>query len=172
MLTTPLQLAVVTATIANRGKLIRPQILKSVSGEVPEPKAVQQFALKNPEHWDVMWRAMEAVVHGQRGTAKGISGDLQYRIAGKTGTAQVIGIAQDAEYDSEAIAKRNRDHALFIAFAPIEKPRMAVAVIVENGEHGSTTAAPIARKVLDAYLLGEPAVEPALPKEEGELVQR
>ena len=119
---------------------------------------------------------MEAVVHGRKGTAAGISEDLEYRIAGKTGTAQVIGIAQDAEYDSEAIAKRNRDHALFIAFAPVETPRIAVAVIVENGEHGSSAAAPVARKVMDAYLLGKlPAPEPQPevdPEEEDALVQR
>ena len=95
---------------------------------------------------------MEDVVHHPRGTAKVISKNLQYRIAGKTGTAQVVGIKQDEEYDAEKVAKRNRDHALFIAFAPAENPRIAVAVLVENGEHGSTTAAPIARKVMDVYM--------------------
>jgi penicillin-binding protein 2 len=74
-------------------------------------------------------------------------------MAGKTGTAQVIGIAQDEEYDAEKIAKRKRDHALFVGFAPAEKPLIAVAVVVENGEHGSSAAAPVARKVMDAYLL-------------------
>ena len=156
MLTTPLQLAVATATIANRGKLFRPRLLKSVSGEVPEPPLAEVFELRDAASWDVVIGGMEAVVHGPRGTARGIGAGLQYRIAGKTGTAQVIGIAQDAEYDAELIAKRHRDHALFIAFAPVASPRIAVAVIVENGEHGSSTAAPIARKVMDAYLLGVP----------------
>ncbi len=181
MLTTPLQLAVATATLANRGSLIRPRLLKSISGQVPEPPLVETFELKDQGNWDVIIGGMEAVVHGRRGTAKGISEDLQYRIAGKTGTAQVIGIAQDAEYDSELIAKRNRDHALFIAFAPIVEPRIAIAIIVENGEHGSSTAAPIARKVMDAYLLDvfpepepppepEPELEPELePESELEL---
>ncbi len=163
MLTTPLQLAVSTATIANRGKLIQPRILKSVSGEVPEQPVAHQFAIKNPVNWDIIAEGMEAVVHGARGTAKGISKDLQYRVAGKTGTAQVIGIAQDEEYDSEAIDKRNRDHALFIAYAPAESPQIAIAVIVENGEHGSSTAAPIARAVMDAYLVG---IFPAPPEPE------
>lgn len=167
MLTTPLQLAVATATIANRGKLLRPHILKSVSGEVPQRTDPQRFELNNPAHWEVIQDAMEAVVHGPRGTAKGISHGLQYRIAGKTGTAQVVGIAQGAEYDADQLTKRNRDHALFIAFAPAEAPRIAIAVIVENGEHGSSAAAPVARKVMDAYLLGEIA-----GSEEGDLVQR
>ena len=96
---------------------------------------------------------MEAVVHSPRGTAKIINRELPYRIAGKTGTAQVVGIKQDEEYDAETVALRNRDHALFIAFAPVDDPEIAVSVIVENGEHGSSTAAPVARAILDAYLL-------------------
>lgn len=155
MLTTPLQLAVSTAAIANHGKVFSPRILKAVSGELPLPVTSTQIELKREANWDVVWRGMEAVVHGKRGTAKGISRDLDYRIAGKTGTAQVVGIAQGERYDASSLSKRNRDHALFIAFAPLEKPRIALAVIVENGEHGSSTAAPIARKVMDAYLLGE-----------------
>jgi penicillin-binding protein 2 len=165
MLTTPLQLAVATAAIANRGKLLQPKILKSVSGEVPDPPETTQFEIKNPVNWDTISTAMEAVVHGARGTARGISKDVQYRIAGKTGTSQVVGIAQGEEYDSELIAERNRDHALFIAYAPAESPRIAIAVIVENGEHGSTTAAPIARTVMDAYLLG---IFPPPPEAEAE----
>lgn len=168
MLTTPLQLAVATATIANRGVLMQPHILKSVSGELPRRRESKSFALKDPANWDIVWNAMEAVVHGRRGTAKGISKGLQYRIAGKTGTSQVIGIAQDARYDAEKIAKLHRDHALFIAFAPVEAPTIAIAVIVENGEHGSTTAAPIARKVMDAYLLGDVVG----PEQEESLVQQ
>ena len=78
-----------------------------------------------------------------------------YRIAGKTGTAQVFTVAQDEEYDEETVEKRKRDHALFIAFAPVENPRIAVAVVVENGGHGGAVAAPIAKKVIDQYLLGE-----------------
>lgn len=96
---------------------------------------------------------MEEVVHGPRGTAKAINKNLSYRIAAKTGTAQVVGIAQNATYDSAALERNQRDHALFVAFAPVGNPRIAVAVIIENGEHGSTTAAPVARKVMDAYLL-------------------
>ena len=95
---------------------------------------------------------MEGVVHDRFGTAHGISRGMGYKMAGKTGTAQVVGIAQDAEYDSEALYERHRDHALFVAFAPISDPTIAVAVIVENGEAGSSVAAPIARAVIDTWL--------------------
>ncbi|MBA1331099.1 penicillin-binding protein, partial [Candidatus Endoriftia persephone str. Guaymas] len=94
------------------------------------------------------------VVQGPRGTARRIR-NKKYRIAGKTGTAQVFSVGQDEEYDEKTVAKRKRDHALFIAFAPAEMPKIAVAVIVENGGHGGSVAAPIARKVMDQYLLGE-----------------
>jgi penicillin-binding protein 2 len=98
---------------------------------------------------------MVSVMHGAKGTARRSAQGAQYRIAGKTGTAQVVGIAQDAEYDAEALAERHRDHALFIAFAPADNPRIAVAVVVENGGGGSSTAAPIAREVMDAWLVGD-----------------
>src|SRR5690606_4436519 len=103
-------------------------------------------------HWDHVIDAMKDVVHGARGTAKIIAPGLEYTIAGKTGTAQVVGIRQGETYDAAKLQKRQRDHALFIAFAPVENPEVAVGLIVENGEHGSSTAAPIARKVLDSYM--------------------
>ena len=96
-------------------------------------------------------------MHSHRGTAKGISKGLEYRIAGKTGTAQVIGIAQDEEYDRDKIDKRNWDHALFVSFAPAHAPEIALAVVIENGEHGSSAAAPIARKVFDNWFKIETA---------------
>ena len=98
-------------------------------------------------------KAMAEVVEGKNGTAQSIR-NSNYRIAGKTGTAQVFGIKQDETYDKETLAKRLLDHALFIAFAPVERPRIAVAVIVENGESGGKVAAPISKTVMDAYLLG------------------
>ena len=99
---------------------------------------------------------MVAVVHGPTGTARAIGADAPWTIAGKTGTAQVIGIAQGEEYDAEEIDERLRDHALFIAFAPADAPAIAVGVLVENGGSGSGAAAPVARKVLDAWLGGAP----------------
>ena len=152
LLATPLQLAVSTATLASRGKYTRPQLLKSI-GETPRfSPGLNAFALKEPKNWQYIHDAMVDVVHGTKGTARVISRKLNYQIAGKTGTAQVVGIAQDSEYDAEALRERHRDHALFVAFAPAEAPEIAVAVIVENGEHGSTVAAPIARAVTDAWM--------------------
>ena len=152
MLTTPLQLAVMSARIASRGKPIKPQLLKSINGQdiknEPGPEEIQI----DKEYWDYVHQAMVDVVHSNQGTAVGISKDLTYKIAGKTGTAQVISINEEEEYDSSKIDKRNWDHALFIAFAPAEDPKIAVGLIVENGEHGSLTAAPIARTVIDAYM--------------------
>ena len=94
-------------------------------------------------------------VHTKAGTAFRISKGMNYKMAGKTGTAQVFGIPQGEEYDAAKLEKKLRDHALFVAFAPLERPRIAVAVVVENGGSGGATAAPIARKVVD-HFLGEP----------------
>jgi penicillin-binding protein 2 len=99
---------------------------------------------------------MIEVVHGKRGTAKVLAKGIQYLMAGKTGTAQVIGIAQNSVYNEADVAERHRHHGLFIAFAPAEAPTIAVAIIVENGG-GSSAATPIARKVIDTWLFGEAA---------------
>jgi penicillin-binding protein 2 len=126
------------------------------SGEIKAifPIEENDVPIKNKENWDKVLTAMERVVHHWRGTAyRAIGKDAPYKIAGKTGTAQVFSVKQDEEYDEEKIDERLRDHALFIAFAPVEAPKIAVAVIVENGGHGGSTAAPIARKVMDYYLL-------------------
>ena len=105
------------------------------------------------------------VVHGEHGTARGIGWNAPYKIAGKTGTAQVSAVAQGEVYDESQTPERLRDHALFIAFAPADDPKIAVAVVVENGGHGSSAAAPIARKVMDEYLLGPDKKKPLLPKQ-------
>jgi penicillin-binding protein 2 len=158
-LATPLQLASATATLANRGHRIRPRVVHTIEqpdgSQLESPKIIDELHQLDPAHWDDIIDAMSKVVGSIRGTARVIQTD-KYRIAGKTGTAQVFSVKQDEEYDEEAIAKRKRDHALFIAFAPVENPRIAIAVVVENGGHGGSIAAPIARKVMDRYLLGEP----------------
>ena len=107
-----------------------------------------------PEYWDAIIDGMVAVVHGERGTARRVGQGASYRFAGKTGTAQLFTIAQDEEADNEETPKHLRDHALFIAFAPVENPEIAVAIVVENGGSGSGAAAPIARRILDYYLTG------------------
>ena len=152
MLTTPLQLAVMTARIASRGDLIQPQIVKSINGvENPTIKVTESSKISD-KHWNYIHESMRDVVHSNRGTARGINKDLTYNIAGKTGTAQVISINANDEYDRSKISERQWDHALFVAFAPAEDPKIAVALIVENGEHGSSAAAPIARTVIDTYI--------------------
>lgn len=157
VLATPMQLAVATATLANKGVNVTPHLLQSIrksgSAVVEDFKPLtSQFSLRNPRHWDDMFESMKKVVHGIRGTARATGWGMKYQMAGKTGTAQVFGIAQDEEYDEATVAKKLRDHGLFIAFAPYESPRIAVAVVVDNGEHGSQMA-PVARKVMDHYLL-------------------
>lgn len=159
-LATPLQLAEITAELGSRGKRFKPHIVHA-SAEPGEKELMVQEARpepavpkENPQNWEYVIDAMTQVVHSLHGTARGISRDLQYKVAGKTGTAQVFGIKEDEEYEEDKVAKKLRDHALFIAFAPAEAPKIAVAVVVENGGHGGSVAAPIARKVMDAYLLG------------------
>jgi penicillin-binding protein 2 len=158
-LTTPMELASATATLAARGLRFPPRIVNAIQyskKEKPEPLLSinrEQLQVRNAHNWDHIIHAMTRVIDSPRGTAKGIHTD-QYSIAGKTGTAQVFSIKQDETYDEEKVAKKMRDHALFISFAPADKPKIAVAVIVENGGHGSSVAAPIARRIMDYYLLG------------------
>jgi penicillin-binding protein 2 len=149
---TPLQLAYATSIVANKGERYVPHMVARIGGKELPAEKLEKLVLRDEKNWDILTRSMQAVVHGPRGTAKGISRDLQYTIAGKTGTAQVVAIKQGEKYDARLVAERHRDHALFIAFAPVEAPEIAVAVIVENGEHGSTSAAPVARKVMDAWM--------------------
>jgi penicillin-binding protein 2 len=153
VLSSPMQLALMTATLASRGQRIRPTIVRAI-GDQPLTPAVDDVVEASAEHWDAVFDAMAEVLHGARGSARAAARDAPYRMAGKSGTAQVVGIPQGAKYDSAALAERHRDHALFVSFAPLEDPQIAVAVIVENGEGGSSQAAPVARKVMDAYLLG------------------
>lgn len=158
-LTTPLQLAYATATLANRGRRFKPRLVEAIrdpiTGEItrrpPEPQDV--INISNPADWQYIIDSMEDVMHGQRGSARASGLNSDYRIAGKTGTAQVFTVGQDEKYDELELTERLKDHAWFMAFAPVEKPRIAIAVLVENGGGGSSTAAPLARRILDAYLL-------------------
>ncbi|MEO1078413.1 MAG: penicillin-binding protein 2 [Pseudomonadota bacterium] len=153
MLATPLQLAVMTSIIATRGERREPRLVQTMGNEDVEAP-LQPPVMVDGANWDAVVEAMREVVHGARGTAKAISRGMEYEMAGKTGTAQVIGIAQDSVYDEEAIDERHRNHGLFVAFAPLQAPTIAVAVIVENGG-GSSAAYPIARTVIDAWLEGQ-----------------
>lgn len=153
VLVTPIQMAVMTATIANRGTRYRPQFIRSIGGVEQEPILESKVELK-PEYWDVVFEGMHDVMQGARGTARRASVLANYQMAGKSGTAQVVGIAQNAKYNSKLLKERHRDHALFVAFAPMENPKIAVAIMMENAEGGSSQAAPVARRVMDAYLNG------------------
>ena len=158
MLTTPLQLAHAIAALSQDGRHFKPRILyatqeqgsQEIQLEAPRPLA--PIPVKNQRNWKHVVAGMIHVVHSRRGTAHKIGTGAAYTIAGKTGTAQVFSLGQDEKYNAKKLAKRLHDHALFVAFAPAEEPRIAVAVIAEHGGGGSSTAAPIARKVMDAYL--------------------
>ncbi|NOR51630.1 MAG: penicillin-binding protein 2, partial [Gammaproteobacteria bacterium] len=151
VLATPLQMARSTATLATKGVEMQPQLIRSIDNretgkqQLIKPRIDKVIEGIKESQWQRIHRAMQQVVHGFSGTARRISSGLDYKVAGKTGTSQVFGIKQDEEYNAEEIAERLRDHALFIAFAPVKSPEIAIAVIVENGGSGGAVAAPIAR---------------------------
>ena len=151
MLTAPLQLAHTMAISARRGKQLTPQI--AITPRVESKSKSKDLALKNPDNWQLMETALTDVIHGERGTARAAGWGAKYKIAGKTGTAQVFSLASDVEYKDLDVSERLRDHALFVAFAPADNPAIAIAVLVENGESGGGAAAPVARAVMDAWLL-------------------
>lgn len=151
-LTTPLQLAHATAILANKGSAFTPSLVANINNKNQPSPTTLPIKLNNPQHWDLIIDAMYDVVNGARGTARKISIGANYKIAGKTGTAQVFTIKQDEEYEEENVVEHLKDHALFIAFAPARNPQLAIAVIVENGGHGGSVAAPIARAIFDQYI--------------------
>ena len=163
-LVTPLQLAQATAILANNGVAMKPHLVSQIQNSLTGksqimPHIVQDQIPLDPSNIEIVKRGMiDVTLPG--GTAASIGANAGYSIAAKTGTAQVIGIKQNAKYDEHGINERHRDHALFIAYAPAEDPTIALAVIVENGGHGGSAAGPIARKVMDYYLLGKvPSIE-------------
>ncbi|MGH8709153.1 MAG: penicillin-binding transpeptidase domain-containing protein, partial [Burkholderiales bacterium] len=163
---TPLQLAQALATLANNGAMFRPRLVSHVdnprTGErrYLEPQLVRQVQLR-PEHVAVVKQAMAGV--NLEGTAARSFAGAQYTSGGKTGTAQVIALKQGEKYEEDKVAEHLRDHSLYIAFAPLEGPKIALAVLVENGGFGARTAAPIARTVLDYFLLGKLPAAPRRP---------
>lgn len=170
---TPVQLAQAMAGIANNGALFKPHLANYVDNQrtntrrTIEPEIIHRIPLKE-ENIEFIKRAMAGV--NKAGTGAGAFAGAQYTSGGKTGTAQVIAIKANEKYIEKNVLERHRDHSLFIAFAPLENPKIAVAVIVENGGFGARAAAPIARAVLDYYLLGK-APEMAKPVPENEAVK-
>jgi penicillin-binding protein 2 len=179
-LVTPMQLAQATSILANKGVAMRPRLVSGITNTKTGIISATKGIINERIHLDE--KNLEIVKLGMidvtlpGGTAASVGANAGYSIAAKTGTAQVIGIKQNEKYNASAIDERHRDHALFIAYAPADDPKIALAVIVENGGHGGSSAGPIARKVMDYYLLGKlpPAeatpganpesTEPAAPK--------
>jgi len=155
---TPLQLANAVVTLVNGGTRFAPRLLYATKpAGVARAKRIQapvamQVPIRNPQDWQAILDGMDRVVNGLRGTARSVAVDARYRTAGKTGTAQVYKLNRDKDIDDSEIAENLRDHALFIAFAPVEAPRIVIAVVVEHGGAGSKAAAPVARVTLDAWL--------------------
>lgn len=163
-LVTPMQLAQATAILANKGVAMRPRLVNAVTNAKSGATSLTQTIINekiplNDNNLEIVRLGMiDVTLPG--GTAASVGANAGYSIAAKTGTAQVVGIKQNEKYNANAIDERHRDHALFIAYAPAEDPKIALAVIVENGGHGGSAAGPIARKVMDYYLLGKlPVVE-------------
>ena len=167
---TPLQLAHAAAIVAARGHNFRPRLVTSVrdatTQEIHKLPPIEEplIQLRDLSLWDTVIEGMEMVAR-PGGTASSSFGGVPYRVAAKTGTAQVFSLGQNQKYNAASLAERLRDHALFIAFAPAEDPKIAIAVLVENGGHGGSAAAPIARRIFDAYLLGkfDQAPKPVAP---------
>ena len=165
LLVTPLQLAHMVAMLAERGRSFQPRVvmgMRDARGKIIHSDPVKGRGASgiSEANWDLLLRGMIGAT--TYGTAAAIGKDARYTIAGKTGTAQVFTVAQNAKYNANTVAERLRDHAWFIAFAPAEAPRIAICVLVENGGFGASAAAPVARRVLDAYLVGStpPAAAP------------
>ena len=157
------QLAVAAATLATRGERYRPRLVAAFESPLTGERRmlggerVGRVGIDNDFYWDAIVQAMADVLQGARGTAREAGADAGYSMAGKSGTSQVFSIAQEEQYNEEEIEERLRDHALFIAFAPVDEPQIAVAVVAENGSSGSQVAAPMARAIMDEYLGHGPA---------------
>lgn len=155
---TPLQLANAVVTLVNGGTRFAPRLLYATKpAGIERAKRIQapvemQVPIRDPQDWQAILDGMERVVNGLHGTARNVAVDARYRTGGKTGTAQVYKLNRDKEIDESELAENLRDHALFIAFAPVEAPRIVIAVVVEHGGAGSKAAAPVARATLDAWL--------------------
>tara|TARA_B100000700_G_C15047642_1_gene858698 strand:- start:2335 stop:4218 length:1884 start_codon:yes stop_codon:yes gene_type:complete len=159
---TPLQLATATAVLANRGHWVKPRLAKSIGDEevpVDLPGTKDDITIAKAEWWDDIYAGMENVLSGREGTARRAGEGLEYRMGGKSGTAQVFSLGQDEKYNADELAERLRDHALFIAFAPVDDPQIAISVVIENAGGGSSHASYLARDMADAWLLGNDDID-------------
>jgi penicillin-binding protein 2 len=158
-ISTPLQLVSAISTLSMKGKRLKPRLLRGIRKSKNLPEEIQAVSylpsvkVKSQKMWNAPIQGMINVMHSAFGTAKRSGAGAAYEIAGKTGTAQVFGIGQKEKYNARRLAKHLHDHALFVAFAPAHDPKIAVAIIAENSGGGSHVAAPIGRRIIDAYLL-------------------
>jgi len=177
LIVTPLQLAHMTSIVASRGKSWQPRLVKAYreqgTGKIDPvpPKLIESIDVATPEQWQVAVNGMIKVMSGTGGTARRYQVGAQFQIAGKTGTAQVFSVAQNQSYKlmEAQLNERLLDHGWFIAFAPADNPKIAVAALIENGKHG-TAAAQIVRRVLDQFILGHtttPEIPPTLKQVDG-----
>ena len=153
---TPLQLASSVSAIATKGKIFKPKLVKRIGEQVIEPELLFSIELNKKENWEVIEKSMIAVINSWNGTAHNIYKEGGLKIAGKTGTAQIKSLVDQEltvkeEYEGIREIEKNRDHALFVTYGPLPNPNLTVVVIVENGESGSSVAAPIAMKLLEQY---------------------
>ncbi|HEX8590394.1 penicillin-binding protein 2 [Pseudomonas sp.] len=156
MQVTPLQLAQATTLIASKGIWHRPHLAKEIGGVSPvDEHPMPNIVLRDAHEWDQVNNGMQAVMHDPRGIARAAAQGAQYRIAGKSGTAQVVAIKQGERYNRDKTLERHRDNALFVGFAPAANPKIVVAVMIENGEAGGRVAGPVVREILDAWLLDQ-----------------
>ncbi|WP_432459054.1 MULTISPECIES: penicillin-binding protein 2 [unclassified Agarivorans] len=153
--TTPLQLVQATNILVNRGKIISPRILKSVGDSHSHiglpPQIKPPIDLKNQKNWQIALDGMYGVINKSNGTGRRAFKGTAYKAAGKSGTAQVVNIAEDQEYDADKLKEKHRDNAMFVAFAPFDDPQVVTVVVIENAGGGSSNAAPLARSMFDSY---------------------
>ena len=156
MQVTPLQLAQATSLLASKGVWHRPHLAMSVGDQPPvDANPMPNIVLRDSHAWDQVNLGMQMVMHAPRGIARAAAAGAPYRIAGKSGTAQVVAIKQGERYNRNKTLERHRDNALFVGFAPADHPSIAIAVMIENGEAGGRVAGPVVREIMDAYLLDE-----------------
>lgn len=165
---TPMQIAKATTVLVNDGKVTAPHLLKASidNGGDFEEQHIEEYVTYPPirnvpkKYWDMAKEGMHRVNHGVRGTARRSFYDMSYETAGKSGTAQVFGLAEDEEYKADEVAEHLRDHALFTGFAPFDDPKVVVTVVLENAGGGSSNGAPVARKIFDRVVLGPEEIKP------------
>tara|TARA_B100000686_G_scaffold72125_1_gene77835 strand:- start:1178 stop:2899 length:1722 start_codon:yes stop_codon:yes gene_type:complete len=158
---TPMQLALATSVIVNKGIAYKPRIVERINQNETDKEILYEVKIQDKSHWDGLQDAMEAVTNSWYGTAYNLSLSGENKIAGKTGTAQIKSLTEEGlsvreEYEEIRESISNRDHALFVGYGPIQEPKLVMVVIVENGESGSSVAAPIAQKIIDTYLRESP----------------